>query len=157
MWTWQGTFSDAKGFEGMHDSDSIIPPSGGKTPRTTVPYSSIVRFPRKSGSDRGLSGPLTGSPRAGSGSELPSGQVAGSLWAAPGCHGAFTDSEAAADASGLLARMSLPHIMQRDWELNLDALEVRAAPAPPVKNPLPCLRRINLPWPVRRPGAAVMV
>jgi len=136
LWALQGAFSVGKGYEDMRDSDSIIPPSGsgGKPPHATVPYTSLVRSPRssRSGSFRSPSGQLSRGPQAGPGS---SGQLSGQVAGGPQALG---DSEEAADDSGLMARMSLPHIMQRDWELNLDALEVCAGPAPCVDTAATC-------------------
>ncbi len=39
----------------MHDSDSIIPPSSGGPPASYVPYTALIRLPKKSHSGSGLS------------------------------------------------------------------------------------------------------
>ncbi|KAK9917092.1 hypothetical protein WJX75_000820 [Coccomyxa subellipsoidea] len=122
----------------MHDSDSIIPPSTGGSPASYVPYSSLIRLPKasRSGSgnssgqwsDRSGTAP-TGPPffkelsSSGGGGNASTWGQAGSPRGGPGNAGVGMGSEGIAEKA--LYRVSLPHIMPlRDWELNLDALQV---------------------------------
>ncbi|CAL8464777.1 g4312 [Coccomyxa elongata] len=135
--------------EGLHDSDSMIPPSNGGPPRSNVPYTSLVRVARGSPTGYGLNRPSrdrSGEARSGSLEESASSSRAtggsqatqsGSIksamvspFASVGSPGGQVGGPKQGPGRGFaaesfLARLSLPQIMPlRDWELDLDKLEV---------------------------------
>ncbi len=125
-----------------HDSDSIIPP---KAPHSFVPFSRApssmaASFPARSNGGSRVSGsgrasgsytPRSGQPRSGDthsgpGSGQHSGQYSGH--GAPGSglrDGGSSGSVALSQQGGSMENYSLPSMPWKDWELNLDALQVR--------------------------------
>jgi hypothetical protein len=103
----------------LHDSDSIIPPQT-KPPHSFVPFSkspSVVSSPPLSSTQDATSAGATGS--GGSGSGFLSGTASGGR----------SSLGSASD------HLSLPIMPFKDWELNLDALQVRPSVQHYLKEP----------------------